>query len=44
MKVELLETSNWHIPIYLEPLDVQGIGVVAVSDAEHVNGPAFAKR
>lgn len=44
MKVALLEASHWHIPLYLDPLDAKGIEVVAVSDAEHVRGPAVAER
>jgi hypothetical protein len=44
MKVGLPEDSHRHIPLYLDPLDAKGIGVVAVSDAEHVKGAAVAQR
>jgi predicted dehydrogenase len=44
MKVALLEASHWHVPLYLDPLDASGIEVVAVSDAEQVQGEAVAAR
>ena len=44
MKVALLEASHWHVPLYLDPLEASGIEVVAVSDAEQVQGEAVAAR
>jgi hypothetical protein len=44
MKVALLEASHWHVPLYLDPLEALGIEVVAVSDAEQVQGEAVAAR
>src|SRR5215213_1072322 len=44
MRVALLEASHWHIPLYLDALQVPGIEVVAVSDAEHVKGEEIARR
>src|SRR5216110_854019 len=44
MKVALLEASHWHVPLYLDPLEARGIEVVAVSDAEQVQGEAVAAR
>lgn len=44
MKVALIEASHWHVPLYLDALEVPGIEVVAVSDAEHVKGPEIAAR
>src|SRR5438046_7162703 len=44
MKVALLEASHWHVPLYLDPLESSGIEVVAVSDAEQVQGEAVAAR
>ena len=38
MRVALLEVSHWHVPLYLDALEAPGIEVVAVSDAEHVEG------
>lgn len=44
MKVALIEASHWHVPLYLDALQVPGIEVVAISDAEHVKGPEIARR
>jgi predicted dehydrogenase len=44
MKVALLEVSHWHVPLYLNALETQGVQVVAVSDSEHVKGEAIAER
>jgi predicted dehydrogenase len=44
MKVALLEASHWHVPLYLDALETPGIEVVAVSDAEQVQGEAIAAR
>ena len=44
MKVALLEVSHWHVPLYLNALETNGVQVVAVSDSEHVKGEAIAER
>jgi len=44
MRVALLEASHWHVPLYLDALQAPGIEVVAISDAEHVQGEAIARR
>jgi predicted dehydrogenase len=44
MRVALLEASHWHVPLYLGALEAPGIEVVAISDAEHVQGEAVAAR
>src|SRR5436190_3035971 len=44
MQVALLEASHWHVPLYLDALQAPGIEVVAISDAEHVQGEAIARR
>lgn len=44
MKVALLEASHWHVPLYLDALEANGIEVVAVSDAGQVKGGAIAAR
>jgi hypothetical protein len=52
MRIALLEASHWHVPLYLGALEAPGIDVVAISDAENVQGgqlqgasrPAFIRR
>ena len=44
MKVAILEASHWHVPLYLDSLEANGIEVVAVSDPENVKGQAIAER
>lgn len=44
MKIALIESSHWHVPLYLDPLEAPGIEVVAVSDREGVNGRDIATR
>lgn len=44
MKVAILEASHWHVPLYLDSLEANGIKVVAVSDQENVKGQAIAER
>lgn len=44
MKVAILEANHWHVPLYLDPLETNGIEVVAVSDSENVRGQAIAAR
>lgn len=44
MKVAILEANHWHVPLYLDSLETNGIEVVAVSDSENVKGQAIAAR
>ncbi len=42
MKVALLESSHWHVPLYLDALAAADVQVVAVSDRKRVTGPDIA--
>jgi len=44
LRVAILDANHWHVPLYLDPLEANGIEVVAVSDPENVKGQAIAER
>ena len=44
MKVALLESSHWHVPLYLDALAAADVQVVAVSDCKCANGSDIARR
>lgn len=44
MRVALLEASHWHVSLYLNSLEANGIDVVAVSDSEELKGQGIAAR
>lgn len=44
MRVALLEASHWHVSLYLNSLEANGIDVVAVSDSEELKGQEIAAR
>jgi hypothetical protein len=44
MRVALLEASHWHVPLYLDSLEANGIEVVSVSNSEGLKGQGIAAR
>ncbi|RWM12364.1 MAG: Gfo/Idh/MocA family oxidoreductase [Mesorhizobium sp.] len=44
MKVALIDTAHWHVPLYLAALEKAGVGVVGVSDPTGTTGPSLAQR
>ena len=45
MKIAIIEASHWHVPLYLDALEMdEAAQVVAVSDETSTRGPAIAAR
>ncbi len=44
MKIAIVESTHWHVPLYLDALDKPGLRVVGVTDSAHKTGAAIAKR
>ncbi|KUM28569.1 hypothetical protein AU467_34530 [Mesorhizobium loti] len=44
MKVALIDTAHWHVPLYLDVLEQAGVDVVGISDPTGTTGPSLARR
>jgi predicted dehydrogenase len=44
MRIAIVESTHWHMPLYLDALEAPGLHVVGVTDSAHKTGAALAKR
>lgn len=44
MKIAIIESTHWHMPLYLDALEAPNLRVVGVTDSAQKTGPALAKR
>lgn len=45
MKIAIIEASHWHVPLYLDALEMHQVArVTAVSDETSMRGPQLAAR
>jgi predicted dehydrogenase len=44
MRIAIVETTHWHVPLYLDALAAPGLRVVGVTDSAGRTGEAIAKR
>lgn len=44
MKVVLIDTAHWHVPLYLDALEKSGVEIIGVSDPTATAGPALARK
>lgn len=44
MKIAIVESTHWHMPLYLDALEAPNLSVVGVTDSAQQTGPALAKR
>ena len=44
MRIAIVETTHWHVPLYLDALAAPGLRVVGVTDSAQRTGAALAKR
>jgi predicted dehydrogenase len=44
MRIAIVESTHWHMPLYLDALEAPNLQVVGVTDAAQKTGPALAKR
>jgi predicted dehydrogenase len=44
MRIAIVESTHWHMPLYLDALEAPNLRVVGVTDSAQKTGPALAKR
>jgi predicted dehydrogenase len=44
MRIAIVESTHWHMPLYLDALEAPGLRVVGVTDSAQKTGAALAKR
>jgi predicted dehydrogenase len=44
MKIAIIESTHWHVPLYLDALEAPGLRVVGLTDSAQQTGSALAKR
>jgi predicted dehydrogenase len=44
MRIAIVESTHWHMPLYLDALEAPGLRVVGVTDGVEKTGAALAKR
>ncbi|MCK1712169.1 MULTISPECIES: Gfo/Idh/MocA family oxidoreductase [unclassified Bradyrhizobium] len=44
MRIAIVESTHWHVPLYLDALEAPGLRVVGVTDSAQKTGAALAKR
>src|SRR6185295_8321935 len=44
MRIAIVESTHWHMPLYLDALEAPGLSVVGVTDGAQKTGAALAKR
>ena len=44
MRIAVVESTHWHMPLYLDALEAPGLRVVGVTDSAQKTGAALAKR
>ena len=44
MRIVIVESTHWHMPLYLDALDAPGLRVVGVTDSAQQTGAALSKR
>jgi len=44
MRIAIVESTHWHVPLYLDALEAPGLRVVGVTDTAQKTGAALAKR
>jgi predicted dehydrogenase len=44
MKIAMIESTHWHMPLYLDALEAPGLRVVGITDSARRTGAALAQR
>ncbi|SEE65579.1 Predicted dehydrogenase [Rhizobiales bacterium GAS188] len=44
MRIAIVESTHWHVPLYLDALEGPNLRVVGITDSAQKTGPALAKR
>jgi predicted dehydrogenase len=44
MRIAIVESTHWHMPLYLDALEAPNLRVVGVTDSAQKTGPGLAKR
>ena len=44
MRIAIVESTHWHMPLYLDALEAPGVSVVGVTDSAQRTGAGLAKR